>query len=60
MEELLEQWVHYIPLIEIQVQWMLDHDREAREISRWGRWITDLVTVRRRCAVISLCVGKWE
>ena len=47
MEELLEQWVHYIPLIEIQVQWMLDHDREAREISRWGRWITDLVTVRR-------------
>ena len=50
MEELLEPWVHYIPLapdgsdVEEKVQWMLDHDAEAREIARRGHvWILDLV-----------------
>ena len=39
MEELLEPWVHYIPMepdgsnaLEM-VQWVLDHDRDARRIA---------------------------
>ena len=50
MEELLEPWVHYIPLaddfadVEDKVQWIEEHDAEAREIARRGRlWMTDLV-----------------
>lgn len=50
MEELLEPWVHYIPLkedlsdVEVMVQWMLDHQAEARRIShRASLWIKDLV-----------------
>jgi Glycosyl transferase family 90 len=50
MEELLEPWVHYIPLavdlsdVEEKVQWMMDHDDEAREIARRGHlWITDMM-----------------
>ena len=50
MEELLVPWVHYIPInddlsdVEEKVQWILDHDDEARAIARNGRlWIADLV-----------------
>lgn len=50
MEELLEPWVHYIPLhanltdVEEKVQWMIDHDLEAQQIShRASLWIKDLV-----------------
>ena len=50
LEELLEPWVHYIPIsddfsdVEEKVQWVLDNDAKAREIARRGRlWMTDLV-----------------
>jgi Glycosyl transferase family 90 len=50
MEELLQPWVHYIPLlddlsdVEQKVQWILDHDSEAKKIARNGKlWIADLV-----------------
>ena len=52
MEELLEPWVHYIPLdpdnfeedVHRKMQWVLDHDQEAQEIARRGSlWIRDLV-----------------
>jgi Glycosyl transferase family 90 len=50
MEELLEPWVHYIPLaddfsdVEEKVQWVIDNDNAAREIAQRGRlWISDLV-----------------
>lgn len=49
MEELLEPWVHYIPLdpsfkdTEEKMQWVLDHDEEARMIAHRGSlWIKDL------------------
>lgn len=49
MEELLEPWVHYIPLaedlsdVEAKVQWMIDHSIEAQRISYQARlWILDL------------------
>lgn len=50
MEELLEPWVHYIPLaddlsdVEDMMRWVIDHDDEAQEIANRGRvWISDLV-----------------
>ena len=52
MEELLEPWVHYIPLdphnfgqdVHAKMQWMLDHDEEAYAIARRGSlWIRDLL-----------------
>jgi hypothetical protein len=50
MEELLEPWVHYIPLdaslgdAEEKMQWVVDHDREAQEIAhRGGLWMKDMV-----------------
>jgi hypothetical protein len=50
MEELLEPWVHYIPLdvdlldIVEKVQWVLDHDEEARKIAVRGTlWMKDMV-----------------
>jgi Glycosyl transferase family 90 len=50
MEELLQPWVHYIPIlddfsdVEQKVQWILDHDEEAQKIARNGRlWMADLV-----------------
>jgi hypothetical protein len=50
MEELLEPWVHYIPVQEdlsdaaMQMQWVLEHDREAQAIAHRGSlWIQDLV-----------------
>lgn len=39
MEELLEPWIHYIPMFpngsnaEEMVQWVLDNDSEARRIA---------------------------
>jgi hypothetical protein len=42
MEELLEPWVHYIPIhvngsdAEERVQWVLEHDDEARKIAERG------------------------
>lgn len=49
MEELLIPWVHYIPLKEDatdandKMQWVLDHDDEARRISeRATLWMEDL------------------
>lgn len=50
MEELLEPWVHFIPLredlsdVEEKMQWVLDNDAEAQKIARNGQlWISDLV-----------------
>jgi hypothetical protein len=50
LEELLEAWVHYIPLsddledVEEKMQWILSHDDEARRISeRASLWMDDLV-----------------
>lgn len=50
MEELLEPWIHYIPLqedlsdVEDKVRWMQQHDAEAQRIShRASLWIKDLV-----------------
>jgi hypothetical protein len=43
MEELLEEWVHYIPLksdgsnAEEMITWVGDHDEEARRIAERGR-----------------------
>jgi hypothetical protein len=51
MEELLEPWVHYIPLdldltdIVGKVQWVLDHDEEARQIAvRGSLWMKDMLS----------------
>jgi hypothetical protein len=51
MEELLQPWVHYIPIdplsttdIDDKMQWILDHDEEAQRIARNGHlWISDMV-----------------
>lgn len=50
MEELLQPWVHYVPLytnltnVEEQVQWVLDHEKEAQQISHRGSlWMKDLM-----------------
>ena len=50
MEELLEPWVHYVPLddfatnVEERMQWVVDHDEEARRISeRATLWMEDMV-----------------
>ena len=50
MEELLEPWVHYIPLkddlsdVEEKMQWVLDHDQRAEQIARRGSlWVQDLL-----------------
>ena len=50
MEELLEPWVHYIPLddfatnVEERMRWVVDHDEEAQRISeRATLWMEDLV-----------------
>ena len=50
MEELLEPWVHYVPLaddlsdVHEKMQWILDHDEEAQEIAHRSKlWIADLV-----------------
>lgn len=49
MEELLEAWVHFIPIradlsdVEEKTQWMLDHQTEAQRIAhRAGLWVLDL------------------
>jgi hypothetical protein len=49
MEELLQPWVHYIPLqpdltnVETQMQWINDHDDQARRIAQRGSlWMEDL------------------
>lgn len=50
MEELLEPWVHYIPLnenatdVEEKMQWVIDNDEIAQRISERGTlWMEDLV-----------------
>jgi hypothetical protein len=50
MEELLQPYIHYIPLypnltnVEEQVEWMKHHDKEAKEIAhRATLWMMDLV-----------------
>ena len=50
MEELLEPWVHYIPLnrelsdVQEKMQWILDNDEEAQNIAHRGKlWLLDLV-----------------
>ena len=50
MEELLEAWVHYVPLnedlsdVEEKMQWILDNDEEAANIAHRGTlWISDLI-----------------
>jgi hypothetical protein len=50
MEELLEPWVHYIPLaedlvdVEEKIEWMINNDEKAREIANRGSlWMADLV-----------------
>mmetsp|Transcript_20958 Transcript_20958/g.59799 ORF Transcript_20958/g.59799 Transcript_20958/m.59799 type:complete len:545 (+) Transcript_20958:1650-3284(+) len=50
MEELLEPWVHYIPLdddalnLEERMQWVMDNDEAAQRIAQRGSlWMEDLV-----------------
>eukprot|EP00535_Pseudo-nitzschia_heimii_P010122 CAMPEP_0197182564 /NCGR_PEP_ID=MMETSP1423-20130617/6480_1 /TAXON_ID=476441 /ORGANISM="Pseudo-nitzschia heimii, Strain UNC1101" /LENGTH=587 /DNA_ID=CAMNT_0042633007 /DNA_START=233 /DNA_END=1996 /DNA_ORIENTATION=- len=50
MEELLEPWVHYVPLdefatnVEERMRWIIDHDEEARRIAeRSTLWMEDMV-----------------
>ena len=50
MEELLEPWVHFIPLneelsdVEEKMQWVLDNDEQAQQIAERGTlWIHDFV-----------------
>jgi len=50
MEELLQPWVHYVPLndfatdVEEKMQWIVDNDEEAQRISeRATLWMEDLV-----------------
>ena len=50
MEELLQPWVHYIPIaddlsdVEEKVQWMIDNDEKAKEIAHNGHlWMTDMM-----------------
>jgi len=50
MEELLEPWVHFVPLaddlsdVHEKMQWVLDHDEEAQKIAHAGTlWISDLI-----------------
>ena len=50
LEEFLEPWVHYIPLlddlsdVEAKMSWVLDHDEYARRIAERGsQWMQDLV-----------------
>lgn len=50
MEELLEPWVHYVPLenfgtdVETKMQWIIDNDSAAQQIlKRASLWIEDLV-----------------
>jgi Glycosyl transferase family 90 len=50
MEELLDPWVHYIPLnddlsdVEEKMQWVIDNDEEASKIAHRGKlWISDLI-----------------
>jgi hypothetical protein len=49
MHELLEPWIHYIPIrrdlsdVEHQVQWMIDHPEESKRISHRAKlWVLDL------------------
>jgi hypothetical protein len=50
MEDMLEPWVHYIPLnidltdVEEKMQWVIDNDKEADMIAKRGSlWIKDLL-----------------
>lgn len=50
MEELLEPWVHYVPIdpsfnnTESRMPWVQDHDEEAEKVaSRGSLWIKDLL-----------------
>ena len=52
MEELLEPWLHYIPLdpdnfgqdVNDKIQWVLNHDEEAQAIAKRGSlWMRDLL-----------------
>jgi hypothetical protein len=50
MEDVLEPWVHYIPLnqdladVEEKMQWVIDNDEKARMIAKRGSlWIRDLL-----------------
>ena len=50
MEDILQPWVHYIPLnqdlsdVEEKMQWVMDHDDEARRIAEKGSlWVKDLL-----------------
>jgi hypothetical protein len=50
MEDILEPWVHYIPLnqnltdVEEKMQWVIDNDEKARMIAKRGSlWIKDLL-----------------
>ena len=50
MEELLEPWVHYIPIaddlsdVDEKVQWMIDNDEKANAIANNGHlWMTDMI-----------------
>ena len=50
LEDLLEPWVHYVPLnrdlsdVEEKMQWVIDHDQEAQMIAKRGAlWMKDLL-----------------
>lgn len=58
MEELLEPWVHFIPLqpdfsdVEEKVQWMLDHDAQAQQIVFSGAvWMRELMDPVQEAAI---------
>ena len=49
MEELLEPWVHYVPLkddllgVKMQMRWILNHEDEAQQITYFTTlWMYDL------------------
>ena len=50
LEDLLEPWVHYVPLnedlsdVEEKMKWVIDHDEEAQMIAERGAlWMKDLL-----------------
>ena len=71
LEELLEPWVHYVPLndnlsnVEERVQWVIDHDGEAEQIARRATlWIHDLLlhpdAMEDEADILSEIVRRYE
>jgi Glycosyl transferase family 90 len=50
MEELLQPWIHYVPIseslldVEEKIKWIVNNDKYARRIAQRGsQWMQDLV-----------------